>query len=56
MLEVNIPDLAAELTQKFESYERALVAKDLAILSMLFWNSDHMLGYGVSARTFRSFV
>lgn len=46
MLEVNIPDVVAELTRAFEAYERALVGNDIATLNALFWESPHTLRYG----------
>ena len=39
MLEINIPDVVAEVTEAFERYERALVANDVAALDALFWKS-----------------
>jgi len=46
-LDINRPEVLAELTQAFERYERALVANDVAVLDELFWNSEHTLRYGV---------
>jgi hypothetical protein len=47
MLEINLPDVVAEVTAAFERYERALVANDVAILDSIFWNSPLALRYGV---------
>lgn len=47
MLAVNIPEVLAELTAAFESYERALLANDIAKLNELFWASPHTMRYGV---------
>jgi hypothetical protein len=49
MLEVNIPQVVAELTHAFESYERALVGNDIASLNALFWESPLTLRYGTRA-------
>jgi 1-carboxybiuret hydrolase subunit AtzH-like protein len=46
MPEVNIPEVVAELTRAFESYERALLGNDIATLNALFWESPHVLRYG----------
>ncbi len=47
MPEVNIPEVVAELTAAFESYERALLGNDIAKLNELFWESPHTMRYGV---------
>ena len=47
MIEVNLPDVLAELRAAFEAYERALQANDLEGLNLLFWDSPLTLRYGV---------
>jgi len=47
MLEINIPEVVAEVTAAFRRYERALVENDVAALDMLFWNSQHTLRFGI---------
>lgn len=47
MLEVNIPEVLAEVTEAFQRYERALVANDVAALDALFWNNPNTLRYGI---------
>ena len=47
MLEVNIPEVHAELEAAFARYEQALVANDFDALSALFWESPLTLRYGV---------
>jgi 1-carboxybiuret hydrolase subunit AtzH-like protein len=47
MLEINIPDVVAELSAAFDAYERALIANDIETLNRSFWNSPHTLRYGV---------
>ena len=48
MLEINIPEIVAEVTAAFTRYERALVANDVAELDTMFWNSAHTLRFGVN--------
>jgi hypothetical protein len=45
-LEINLPDVLAEVTHAFERYERALVSNDVAVLDELFYNSPHTIRYG----------
>jgi hypothetical protein len=47
MVEVNLPDVLAELRAAFEAYERALQANDIEGLNQLFWDSPLTLRYGV---------
>jgi hypothetical protein len=47
-MDVNHPDVLAEVTAAFERYELALVTNDVAVLNELFWNSPHTLRYGAS--------
>lgn len=47
-MEINIPEVVAEVTAAFEHYEKALVSNDIAVLDELFWNSPHTLRYGVT--------
>ncbi|CAO3458096.1 hypothetical protein [Azospirillum argentinense] len=46
-LEINIPEVVAEVTAAFERYERALTGNDVAVLDELFWNHPATLRYGV---------
>jgi len=46
-MDVNLPEVLAEVTEVFERYERALVANDVPVLDELFWNSPHTRRYGV---------
>ncbi len=48
MLEINIPEVVAEVTEAFARYERALVANDVEVLDTLFWNSPHTLRFGIA--------
>ena len=47
MLEINIPDVIAEVKAAFQCYERALVANDVAVLDALFWNNPNTLRFGI---------
>jgi len=48
MLEINIPEVVAEVTEAFQRYERALVANDVAVLDALFWDSPSTLRFGIA--------
>ena len=39
MMEINIPEVVAEVAEAFARYERALVSNDVAELDALFWKS-----------------
>jgi len=46
-MDINRPEVLAEVTAAFERYEDALVNNKVAVLDELFWNSPHTLRYGV---------
>ncbi|MGZ3254077.1 MAG: oxalurate catabolism protein HpxZ [Burkholderiaceae bacterium] len=46
-MEINRPDIVAEIAAVFERYEDALVNNKVAILDELFWDTPHTLRYGV---------
>lgn len=46
-MEINRPDIVAEMTENFSRYERALMTNDVADLVHLFWDSPLTLRYGV---------
>jgi hypothetical protein len=48
MLEINIPEVVAEVTAVFQRYERALVANDVEVLDALFWKSPNTLRFGIA--------
>ena len=48
MLEINIPEVVAEVTEAFGRYERALIANDVAELDALFWDSPLTLRFGIN--------
>lgn len=47
-MEINRPDVLAEVTAAFERYEDALVNNKVDVLDELFWNSPHTLRYGAT--------
>lgn len=47
-MEINLPDVVAEVTAVFEHYERALVSNDVVVLDQLFWHSSHTIRYGAT--------
>ncbi|GAB4562374.1 MAG: oxalurate catabolism protein HpxZ [Rhizobacter sp.] len=46
-MDINRPDVFAEVTAAFARYEDALVNNKVAVLDELFWHSPHTLRYGV---------
>ncbi len=48
MMDINIPEVVAEVEEAFARYERALVTNDVAELDALFWKSPHTLRYGAT--------
>lgn len=47
-MEINLPDVHAEVATAFARYEAALVSNDLAVLRELFWRSEHTIRYGIA--------
>ena len=48
MMDINIPEVVAEVEKAFARYERALVTNDIAELDALFWKSPRTLRYGAT--------
>ncbi len=48
MIDINLPDVLAEITAQSDRYEQALVTNDVAVLDELFWDSPLTLRYGVT--------
>jgi hypothetical protein len=46
-MDVNLPEVVAEVTAVFEAYEEALVANDVDRLDAAFWSSALTVRYGV---------
>lgn len=51
-MEINLPDVVAEVTAAFERYERALNANDVPVLNELFWRSPLTIRYGVAEQLY----
>ena len=47
-MEINLPEVLAEVSAVFDRYEQALVSNDVAVLDELFWDSPHTLRYGAT--------
>lgn len=47
-MEVNIPEVLAEVTSVFEAYEAAFVANDTEELARLFWQDARVVRYGIA--------
>ena len=54
MIDVNLPEVLAEVTAVFERYERALVTNDVPVLDELFWDSPHTVRYGATENLYGS--
>ena len=51
-LEINRPEVVAEVTEQFNRYEKALMANDVATLNAIFWNSPHVIRYGLAEQAY----
>ena len=47
-MEIDLPDVLAEVTAEFERYERALVTNDIAVLDNTFHEDARTVRYGAS--------
>ena len=45
-MEVNIPEIVAEVTEAFMKYEKAIRANDVEVINELFWENEKTLRYG----------
>ena len=45
-MEINIPEIVAEVTKAFMQYEKATLANDVEMINELFWNDEKTLRYG----------
>jgi hypothetical protein len=46
-VDINIPEVKAEVEDAFARYEAALVSNDVDALQALFWDSSHTIRYGI---------
>ena len=47
-MNINLPDVLAEVAAQFARYEDALVNNQVDVLDELFWHSPHTLRYGAT--------
>jgi len=47
-MQINTPNVLAEVKAVFERYEKAVIHNDVAVLDELFWNSTLTLRYGIA--------
>src|SRR5215510_9788975 len=45
-MEIDLPDVVAEVKAEFERYEKALVSNDVAVLDSIFRNDTRSIRYG----------
>src|SRR5206468_10820292 len=46
IMEIDLPDVVAEVTAEFERYEKALVSNDVAVLDSIFRDDPRVIRYG----------
>lgn len=51
-MQINLPDVLAEVTEAFARYEKALVTNDTAVLDELFRTADETVRFGVAENLF----
>ena len=47
-MDINLPEVVAEVTAAFARYEAALTGNDVATLDALFWDSAQVIRYGIA--------
>jgi hypothetical protein len=47
-LQINLPDVVAEVNAAFVEYERALIANEIETMNALFWNATETVRYGIA--------
>jgi Protein of unknown function (DUF3225) len=53
-MEIDLPEVVAELTAAFEQYERALLSNESDVLIRLFWRDPRTIRYGVAENLYGS--
>ncbi|MGF6441038.1 hypothetical protein QF001_002721 [Paraburkholderia youngii] len=48
IMEVNRPEIVAQVAAAFEAYERALVDNDVETMNALFWDAPATVRYGIA--------
>jgi hypothetical protein len=51
-MQINLPDVLAEVTAAFARYEKALVTNDTAVLDELFRTADETVRFGIAENLF----
>jgi hypothetical protein len=51
-MDVNLPEVVADLKSAFGRYEKALNENNVGVLNELFWNSPHTVRYGVAEQLY----
>lgn len=46
-MEINLPEVVAEVKAAFERYEKALNANDVEVLDLAFWNDPRVIRYSL---------
>jgi hypothetical protein len=46
-MEINLPEVVAEVKAAFERYEKALNANDVDVLDLAFWNDPRVIRYSL---------
>jgi len=47
-MEIDLPEVVAEVKAAFERYEKALVGHDVAALDAMFWDDPRTIRYGIA--------
>jgi hypothetical protein len=47
-MEINLPDVVAEVEAAFARYEAALISNDVPVLDSCFWDSPQVIRYGMN--------
>jgi Protein of unknown function (DUF3225) len=53
-MDINLPNVRAEVEAAFARYEAALVNNDVEALQGLFWDSEHTIRYGIGENLYGS--
>ena len=51
-MDINRPEIVAEVTAAFNRYEQALVSNNVPVLNELFWNSPHTIRFGLGEQAY----
>lgn len=51
-MQLNLPEVKAQMQVAFDRYEKALNENDIAVLTELFWDSPHTVRYGIAEQLY----